>query len=472
MSLKINFKELFNDNKFYKNLFLLSIPIVLQQLIASSLNMLDTVMIGMVGETELASVGIANQYYFLFSIFIMGISSGCSVFISQLWGKKDKENIRKVLGIGLISGIIITALFTIVALLIPKSIIGIFNKDIEVIRIGSEYLVIVCLSYVFTAVSFNFAAASRSIENTVLPMVASLAGLICNGILNYVFIFGKFGFLAMGVKGAALATLIARIVESIILVTPIYFTKGILAVKFKEFFSISKELVKSVYSTIIPVMLNEACWGFGNVTYAIIYGRIGTQASAAIQICTTVQNLFMIITFGLANASVVVVGKEIGSGREERGKLYARRLCAVSALVGLALSFILALSAPMVLSLFNVSQAVLHDALLILYIYAVVMTAKVYNVMLIVGVLRGGGDSKFGAIVQGITLWLIGIPLAFIAAFVFKLPVYIVALMTAIEETVKVVALVKRFISNKWINNVVKDMDMDIDIENESKIAI
>lgn len=469
MSLKINFKELFNDKKFYKNLFLLSMPIILQQLIASSLNMLDTMMIGMVGETELASVGIANQYYFLFNIFVMGISSGCSVFISQLWGKKDKENIKKVLSIGLISGIIITAVFTGIALFIPESIIGIFNKDTNVIRIGSEYLTIVCLSYIFTAISFNFAAASRSIENTVLPMMASLAGLICNGILNYIFIFGKFGFVAMGVKGAAFATLIARMLESIILITPIYFNKGILRVKFKEFFHISKDLINSVYATIIPVILNEACWGFGTVTYAVIYGRISTQASAVIQICTTVQNLFMIIAYGLANAAVVVVGKEVGSGREDRSKLCAKRLCAISALVGLALSVILALSAPSILSLFNVSKAVLHDALLILYIYAIIMTAKIYNVILIVGILRGGGDSKFGAMLQGVTLWLIGIPLAFVAAFVFKFPVYIVALMAAIEETIKVVVLIKRFISNKWINNVVNNIE---NTESENEIAI
>ncbi|GAA0121470.1 MULTISPECIES: MATE family efflux transporter [Clostridium] len=468
MNLKKRFEELFNDKKFYKNLFLLSMPIILQQLIASSLNMLDTVMIGMVGETELASVGIANQYYFLFNIFVMGISSGCSVFISQLWGKKDKENIKKVLGIGLISGLVITALFTAVALFVPESIIGIFNKDEQVIKIGSEYLIIVCISYVFTAISFNFAAASRSIENTVLPMIASLSGLICNGILNYIFIFGKFGFEAMGVRGAAFATLIARMVESIILIAPIYLNKGILRIKFKEFFTINKDLVKSVYSTIIPVILNEACWGLGTVTYAVIYGRIGTQASAAIQICTTIQNLFMIIAYGLANASVVVIGKEVGSGREERSKLYARRLCAVSALVGLALSVILALSAPGILSLFNVSKAVLHDALLILYIYAIVMTAKIYNVILIVGILRGGGDSKFGAILQGVTLWLIGVPLAFITAFIFKLPVYIVALMTAIEETIKVVILIKRFISNKWINNVIENIK---DKEYENKLA-
>ena len=162
------FKELFSDRRFYKSTFILAMPIVLQYLIASSINMLDTVMIGKVGEIELASVGIANQYYFLFSLIAMGISSGCSVFIAQLWGKKDKENIRKVLGIGLFSGIIVTFIFTIIALIWPQGIISIFNKDKDVIALGSQYLRIVSISYIFTTITFNFATASRSIEKPAL----------------------------------------------------------------------------------------------------------------------------------------------------------------------------------------------------------------------------------------------------------------------------------------------------------------
>lgn len=459
---KSRVKELFYDRKFYKGVFALALPIVLQYLIASSLNMLDTVMIGMVGEVELASVGIANQYYFIFSLIVMGISSGISVFIAQLWGKKDKENIRRVLCIGLISGIIITIAFTIVALIIPENIMSIFNKDPEVIAIGSDYIKIVCISYIFTTITFNFASASRSIENTLVPMVASFVGLITNGILNYIFIFGKFGLPAMGVKGAALATVIARVLECAVLLTYIYISKGILSVRLKDCVGNSRQLTASTYSAIIPVVLNEACWGLGNVTYAIIYGRIGTQASASVQICSTVINLFMIITFGLANASVVIVGKEIGAGNEERGKLYAKRLCVVSLAVGMMLSIILFISTPLILSFFNVSQMVIEHSRYILYIYAIFMMIKVYNAMVIVGILRGGGDAKYGLLVQGITLWLIGIPMAFIAAFILKLPIPLVVLCSCTEEVIKVVILIRRFISNKWINSMVENINENI----------
>lgn len=458
---KKTLKELFYDKKFYKMVLFLALPIILQNLIASSVNMLDTLMIGRVGEVELAAVGIANQFYFIFSLFIMGISSGCAVFIAQLWGKRDKNNIQKVLGIGIISSVLITTVFNLVGVLFPEKIISIFNIDLQVIKIGASYLKIVCFSYIFTAISFNYAAALRSVENTVLPMLASFLGLVVNGVLNTILIFGLLGFPAMGVRGAAIATIIARGSECALLVLYTYTSKNILAAKAKDLFNITRELTKSVFVTMIPVLLNEACWGLGNLTYAVIYGRIGTQATASIQICTTIFNLFMIITFGLANVAVVVIGKEIGAGREKRGLLYARRLCVVSLITGVILAVVLAITSPIVLTVFKVSEEVLRNSLRILYIYSALMPLRVFTVILVVGILRGGGDAKYGAIVQGITLWGIGIPLSFVAAFILHLPIYLVVSVTAAEEIVKCIIVVRRYRSNKWINNVVNQVSKE-----------
>ncbi|HBA04085.1 MAG TPA: MATE family efflux transporter [Clostridium sp.] len=458
---KKTLKELFYDKKFYKMVLFLALPIILQNLIASSVNMLDTLMIGRVGEVELAAVGIANQFYFIFSLFIMGISSGCAVFIAQLWGKRDKNNIQKVLGIGIISSVLITTVFNLVGVLFPEKIISIFNIDPQVIKIGASYLKIVCFSYIFTAISFNYAAALRSVENTVLPMLASFLGLVVNGVLNTVLIFGLLGFPAMGVRGAAIATIIARGSECALLVLYTYTSKNILAAKAKDLFNITRELTKSVFVTMIPVLLNEACWGLGNLTYAVIYGRIGTQATASIQICTTIFNLFMIITFGLANVAVVVIGKEIGAGREKRGLLYARRLCVISLITGVILAVVLAITSPIVLTVFKVSEEVLRNSLRILYVYSALMPLRVFTVILVVGILRGGGDAKYGAIVQGITLWGIGIPLSFVAAFILHLPIYLVVSVTAAEEIVKCIIVVRRYRSNKWINNIVNEVSKE-----------
>ncbi|MGL5098453.1 MAG: MATE family efflux transporter, partial [Fusobacteriaceae bacterium] len=188
------FKSFKNEGEFYRNLFFVTVPIVLQSFIASSINMLDTLMIGKVGEVELASVGIANQFYFLFSLAIFGISAGAGVFTAQLWGRKDEANIRKTLGLGLGIGGVVALGFTLIALIFPQEIISIFNKEKNVIESGSSYLIIAAFSYIFTMISFNYAAVLRSIGNARLPMWSSFGALVINGVLNYTLIFGNFGF--------------------------------------------------------------------------------------------------------------------------------------------------------------------------------------------------------------------------------------------------------------------------------------
>ncbi|MGL6113974.1 MAG: MATE family efflux transporter, partial [Cetobacterium sp.] len=333
------------DKDFYKKLTKITIPIVLQNFIASSINMLDTLMIGSLGEVELASVGIANQFYFIFSLAIFGISAGCGVFIAQLWGKKDDKNIKKVLGLGLISGAIIALLFTLAAIFMPEHIMGIFNKETQVISKGSSYLIIVAISYILTMITFNYAAALRSIGNPLLPMWASFGALLINGFLNYTFIFGHFGFEAMGVKGAALATVIARMVEMLIILVGVKISVKTLQGKWKDFIGAGKSLKNGVFKTSCPIVLNDLCWGLGNATYAIVFGRIGTGATAAVQIDTTILNFFMIVIYGLANAAVVIVGNEIGAGREKRGITYAGRISRLSIEIGIILAILLASTA-------------------------------------------------------------------------------------------------------------------------------
>ena len=217
------FKDL--DWKFYRRLFVLTLPIVIQNLIASMLNMADTLMIGKLGEKELAAVGMANQYFFFFSLRLFGVNAGVSMFLSQFWGKKDILSIKKMTSIGIVLGTTISIIFMVIGIIFPNQIIGIFNKDAQVVALGGRYLVVVALSYVFTAISFSFAFASRSIENSFLPMMASIVALLINIVGNYILIFGKFGVEAMGVEGAAWATVFARIIETIIIITYVYYKK-------------------------------------------------------------------------------------------------------------------------------------------------------------------------------------------------------------------------------------------------------
>lgn len=452
------FSWMFKDKKLYKNILKVALPIIIQNFIASSLNMIDTLMIGKVGEKEIAAVGIANQYFFLFNLFIIGIYAGCGVFIAQFWGKEDKENIRKVVGFGNFMGILVSIAFTVIAYFGSYGIISLFNKETVVIELGVKYLRIVCFSYIFTAISFNYSTALRSIHNAVPPMVVSAFAIICNMFFNYIFIFGNFGAPKMGVSGAALATLIARAFECIVLVVYVYYKNNIINCKIRDMFNFNIDFILNIFKTVIPVVLNEACWGIGTIVYSIIYGRIGTEALASVQICTTVQNLFMVVIFGIAGASTVLIGNKVGAGLMDEAKEEAIRIAILSCLIGILIAILLSATAGFILSFFNVSQEVKYTSKIILYVVSIILIIRVFNITCIVGLLRGGGDTNYSLKLEAITMWLIGVPLAFIGAFVIKLEVqYVVALVT-VEEIIKSFFCFKRLCSDKWIKNIVENM--------------
>ncbi|MBI9011752.1 MAG: MATE family efflux transporter [Clostridiales bacterium] len=451
------------NSNFYKMLFAITIPIILQSLITSSLNMLDTMMIGKVGEIELASVGIANQYYFLFTLLILGVSGGGGVLAAQLWGKKDLVNIKKTLSKSLTIGLFISLVIITFGLLIPEKIMSIFSTDSSVIYVGSSYLRITVISYFFTAISFTYASFLRSIGNAKLPMFASLLGLIVNGLLNYILIFGYLGMPRLGTVGAATATLIARICECLIILGFVYLKDKVLNINLSDFIQFPKQLSKTLLSVTLPIVLNEACWGLGNVTYIAIYARISTAAAASMQICSTIMNLFMIFAFGLSYASVVVIGNEIGAGNETLAKEHSKKIAKLSVIVALIMSVILLSSAKPIVSFFNVSDAVKTSSIYILCIYSFVMVIKMFNMVMIVGIFRGGGDATYWSVLQGITLWCVGIPLAYFAAFESRLPVHYVVAFTAVEELIKLLFVLSRFHSFKWIRNIVKDTPTQIE---------
>ena len=455
------FKKYSEDKKFYKTLLAITLPIVLQNLVASSINVLDTLMIGNVGEKELAAVGIANQFYFLFSLTIFGVAAGCGVFIAQLWGTKDVKSIRSTLGVGLISGVFITLFFSTVAVFFPSSIMKIFSKDARVIELGADYLIIVAISYIFTAISFSYSAALRSVRNTSLPMWASLGALFINGFFNYVLIFGKFGFEPLGVRGAAIATLIARIAEVVIILAVIYTREHVLKASLKELLSSSMAMVKTIINISTPIILNDICFGLATVTYSAIYGRISTEAIAAVQISTTVFSLFTVIIYGLASAAVVVVGNEIGAGKTDKGIAHADKISSLSVELGLFLALVLASISAIVPEFFNVSEIIKKDVFYILLVYSVITVPRVYTLVVIVGIFRGGGECVYGGVVQATTLWLLGIPMAYVAAHVLNLPISAVVMCCFIEEIVRSCILYRRYKSYKWIRNITGSLQSD-----------
>lgn len=452
------FKNVFGDKEFYIKMLKITLPVMLQNLISSFLNMIDTVMVGKLGETEIAAVGIANQYFFFFLMFLIGISAGCGVFISQFWGKRDIENIKRILGIGLLSAITISIVFMVLGFLSPGKLIVLFNNEHKVIDLGTSYLRIVLVSYIFTGIAFVYNFALRSIGNAIQPMLISALALVCNAFLNYIFIFGKLGAPAMGVEGAALATVIARVLETMILVISVYAGKGVLRASIRELTDLTFEFVKKSYRIIFPVILNDICWGLGSVVYLAVYGRMGTQAVAAIQICNTISNLFMVSIFGMSGAAAVMIGNCIGAGDESLGRNYARKFSILAVLVGIGLGLFLAVTSTSILNFFNVSTTVRNSSQIILDIISMVFFLRMFNIMLIVGILRGGGDAKRAFLIEGFTMWFIGVPLTILGAFVFRFPVHIVYALAILEEIAKCILGVIRLISGQWVKNVTKNL--------------
>lgn len=446
--------RIFGKKRFYQRAWILSFPIIIQNFISAFLNMVDTVMVGRLGETAIAGVGLANQYFFFFHMFLIGLCAGCSVFIAQFWGVKDIKNIKRMVGIGLGSVGLVAFFFMGIGYLFPEKIMAVFNNEAEIIELGAKYLKIVLAGYVFTGITFLYGFSLRSIGNTFQPMLISAVALLCNAFFNYVFIFGKFGAPAMGVQGAALATVLARVIECAALVGSVYWQRGILAASVRELVDSNFNYIKKAYRTIFPVVLNDLCWGLAALVYTGVYGRMGSQAVAAIQIVNTVSNLFMVVIYGISNAAAVMVGNSIGAGKVRQGRIYARRFTLLAVVVGVVLGVALALTSPYILTCFNVSRVVSDYAQIILYIISIVFIIRILDVILITGILRGGGDARYALLAEGFTMWFIGVPLTILGAFVFKLPVYIVYALAIVEEIVKGVLSLRRLRSGRWMKNV------------------
>lgn len=443
------------DKLFLKSMMSIAVPIALQNLISSSLNMVDTLMTSSLGQTSLAAVGLANQVFFFYIVITFGIGTGSSTFMAQYWGKGDVRSIKKVLGLAISMSTVVGIIFTIAAIFFPEYLMRFFIDSPSIIQIGSDYLRIVALSYIITAVSFIFSIAFRNTGNPSIPLKVSIIVFLTNAILNYIFMFGKLGFPAMGVKGAALGTLAARIAEISLLLYAAYSSKGPLAASFKELFGWERDFVKKYLRTASPVVINEGFWSLGQVLYAVAYAKIGEQATATVQIVSTIQNVFFVIVRGMANASTVMIGNRIGEGNDKEAFDYAVKFLFMSSTVGLLLGLSMIFSSDLTLKLFRNLDASLYDsAKSMLVVMGLVFFVKTFNSTSIVGVFRGGGDTTYSMFLEIGSVWLIGVPMAFLGAVVLELPIQYVIALVSLEDIIKAIISIPRIASKKWIKDV------------------
>ncbi|MBU5293657.1 MATE family efflux transporter [Anaerosalibacter bizertensis] len=450
-------KKLFRDKEFFLTILTLVIPITLQNLISSSLNMVDNLMIGKLGENAIAAVGLVNQYFFIFMLCLSGINAGAGIFMSQFWGRKDTLNIRRMLGLDLILSIIASIIFSFAAFIFPEGIMKIFTKDTTVIGLGSQYLRIIGITFIFTGITQGYSTALRCTGIAKPPMFASLIGVLVNGFLNWILIFGHFGFKPMGVVGAAIATSIARFIEMLFVLVYSYGFNDIISAKLKEMISFSNDFVKVYFKTSLSVIINEIVWALGMTAYSVIYAKIRISAVASMQIATTINNMFMVLCIGLATAASIIIGNKIGADEEDVAIEYATKLGVLAPLVGLVTGIALWITSPIIVKAFNISEETLNITVTVLKIMAVFAPLRFFNVLMIVGVFRGGGDTMYSMLVQLGTVWCFAIPAGFIAAAYFKLPLNKVYFIICLEEVIKIGFEAKRLRSKKWIRNVVED---------------
>lgn len=444
------------DVLFIKTLMILATPIILQNLISASLNLLDNVMIGHLGVNEIAAVGLSNQYYLLFYYTVMGISLGAGVFMSQFWGKRDITSIKKYIGISLVFSLITASVFSAIAFFYPELVIKAFTDSPEVIRLGRGYLKAVALSYIFTCISLAFSVGSRSIAQTSLPMQASVIGLIFNAVLNYIFIFGKLGLEPMGVTGAALGTTFARFAEMIFILYKIYFKNNLLKANVSELLDFNFGTIRVYFKTAFPVIFNDFMWIAGITLYSKAYAVLGTDAIATMQIATITNNLFNIFGTGLAVASSIVIGNNIGAGKSNKSvQRDAYKMSEFCVLVGIVIGVVFFITAPFVNRFFNTSPKVQKDIILVLRIMAVAMPFRFFGITQIIGVLRGGGDVLYAIITEILGVWIFGVPLAFVAAIYFNAGIGVVYLCVCLEDVFKVTMTIPRLKSGKWIKTLV-----------------
>lgn len=461
------------DKTFLQKLGALAIPIALQEVLTTALQFIDNIMVSYIdtsSKTEsgesiaIAAVSFAGQNFFLFILLMVGITSGISIFTAQHWGDKDLVNTRKTAAFSLFGAIGGALIFTIPTLFFADQFIHFFSSDPSVIKLGGDYLRILCWVYLFTGITFSLSASLKSITDVKTPIAVAIFSVALNTLLNWLFIFGKWGFPAMGVNGAALATLISGVVGCITLIAAMIFRKSpLVTTKIGEYLTYPTGFIPKMIKTTMPVIGNEMGWALGIFFYNKIFALLGTDEATAFSIAERVAFLFMVAFIGTSAATATLMGNTIGENSLKEAQENSKRVLYLAGGSAAIIGLICALSSPLWASaVFKIETVAMQQIITALIICtAITLPFKVINMHGVNGLMRSGGDTHFSMYVDIGCLWLIGAPLAIVSAVLFKMPVYWVYLIIGIEEIVKSVIVIRRVHSGRWINRLVSDNSSD-----------
>ena len=444
------------EKEFFKTVFAITIPIAMQNVISFGVNAMDSIMLGSLGDIAVSGANLGGQPFFLMSMVGFGLAGGGSVLISQYWGQGNKEVIRKVMRISMLAITIVAFLAMIVCLFFPYQVMGLYTNEPEVREAAAGYLRVLSVGFVFYAIANNYMSSLRAVENVKMSTAVYGMSFFVNVFFNYVFIFGKFGAPTYGVVGAAIGTTIARIFEFICVMIYMYGFEKKIAYKMHCMFKIDTSLIGDFIHHALPVVGNEMIWGMGATVTSMIMGRIGSTFVAANSITNVIAQLAQVFIFGIANASAVVCGKTIGEGKMERAQKTANTLLLLGVTFGLVSTCIILLLRNPFLSIYDITPQAKENAYNMMFVLAMVQPVAAIDIISIVGILRGGGDTKLALALDGGGMWVINIPMGILTGLVLKIPPALIFLAMRTDSFIKIFIEIRRIASGKWMKTVTR----------------
>lgn len=443
-------------NEFYKKVFVLVFPMALQNLINVGVTATDVVMLGRVGEKVLSGCSLGGQIFWVLSLFLFGSTSGASVLIAQYWGKKDLVSIEKVMGIVVLLTTGAGLLFMIAALLVPGKIMYLYTNDAEVIEQAVRYIRIVAFTYPISAFTMSYLNMLKSVERVAVSTVIYASSLLINIAANSLLIFGLFGLPALGIRGAAIGTLIARVVEQLILMYYVKRFRPEVKVKWQRVIHPDSVLWKDFLYYASPVIMNEVFWGVGYSANTAIVGRLGSSVVAANSVAQVTRQLSMVVGFGIAAATAIMIGKAIGEGKKDLAELYGKRFTMLGLLCGICGALVILILRPVIawgMGFGGEADRYLRIFLSMMIVYVI---GQSLNSTWVVGIFRAGGDTRFGMILDMTSMWFGSILFGTLAAFVFHLPVPVVYAILLSDEMIKVLPCLWRYRKKRWLKDVTR----------------
>ena len=448
----------FNKKALNRKLVKIATPIAIQGIVSATLSMVDNIMVGFLGETELAAVGVGSQLFMVHYLVLFGILSGSATFMAQFYGTKDMGNIRKVIGFDFTLLAVLGAVLFIFVNCFTDSILSVYTEDPAVRELAAQYVRINSLSFLLLAVSSPLEMAFKATQQVRIPMLISNVIFFTNIAINYVLIFGKLGFPKLGVAGAAIGTISSRIIEVIMNSYFAFRTRNEFCGNVMSYFGWDRELIKRIIKNATPTTINEFFWSFGQTMYVAAFSRISTTAYAAYQAANSIFNIFNFAAFSIGDAALILVGEKLGEGDMEYTWKLSKHLIKACLLAGIVIGAITVLLSEPLSGIFKLSEAGKMYTKYILIVFGATMAADLFNGLQIAGILRAGGDTKFAMISESMCIWLIAVPLAFISSLVWHLPVHLALLVTRTEMLIRGAILAKRYLSKKWMNTVITDL--------------